>query len=346
MKAIFRKLTLLSFILVAVSILISSCKRVVKDYDPWLVTGSGSMLASTPQPTLRPQQPATQVATQAANTPVPQLTLTLAPVTIQPTPNAPMALPALRSYEIQYTIQSGDSLARIALLNQVSVKQIIDRNQIQDPNLIKPGDMLIIPPASANEQASSFKIIPESELIYSPSAKDFDTESVVWQFNGKLNNYEEALEDGSLLTGAEIVQRVADENGVNPRLLMAVLEYQSGWVRSEGKNGVPVGYPLGLLNPYQAGLYKQLEWAANELLRGSTLWEQGSLSVWTLSDGDVMLIDPTINPATAGVQYFFSLVKQKLSGKSQFLKQVCTPLMRRCLVTHLLLRLSRLCPKD
>ena len=315
MKAIFRKLTLLSFILVAVSIPISSCKRVVKDYDPWLVTGAASTRVSTPQATLKLQQPATQVATQAAHTSVPQVTLTLAPVGMQPTPNAPMALPPLRTFEIQYTIQSGDSLARIALLNQVSVKQIVERNEIKDPNLIKPGDILIIPPASINEQASSFKIIPESELIYSPSAKDFDTESVVWQFNGKLSRYEETLEDGSHLAGAEIVQRVADENGVNPRLLLAVLEYQSGWVRSEGKNGIPAAYPLGLLNPYQTGLYKQLGLAANELLRGSTLWEQGSLAVWTLSDGDVMLIDPTINPATAGVQYFFSLVKTKPEWK-------------------------------
>jgi len=102
-----------------------------------------------------------------------------------------MLLPTLRTSEDEYTVQSGDSLAQIALLNQVSVKQILERNDIKDPNLIIPGQVLIIPPASANEQATSFKIIPDSELVYSPSAKDFDTESVVWQFNGKLRRYEE-----------------------------------------------------------------------------------------------------------------------------------------------------------
>ena len=315
MKAIFRKLTLLSFILVAGSFLISGCKRVVKDYEPWRVTGSASTGVSTLQPIPGVEQTSTQVATQVPPTSIPQVTLTLAPVGMQPTPNVPMPLPTLRTSETQYTIQSGDSLARIALLNQVSVKQILERNEIEDPNLIKPGEILIIPPASANEQGTSFKIIPEAELVYSPSAKDFDTESVVWQFNGKLSRYEETLEDESHLTGAEIVQRVADENGVNPRLLLALLEYQSGWVRGEGKNGVPADYPLGLLNPYSQGLYKQLGWAANELLRGSTLWEQGSLAVWTISDGEVMRIDPTINPATAGVQHFFSLVKTKAEWK-------------------------------
>jgi LasA protease len=311
MKALFRKLILLSCILVVVSILISGCKRVVKDYTPWRVPGAASTLVGTPQPTLWPEQTLTQGATTVPPTSIPQVTLTLAPVGMQPTPNAPLALPALRTSEDQYTIQQGDSLARIALLNQVSVKQILERNDLKDPDLIKPGEVLIIPPASANEQATSFKIIPESELVYSPSAKDFHTESVVWQFNGKLSRYEETLEDESQLSGAEIVQRVADENGVNPRLLLALLEYQSGWVRSEGKNGIPADYPLGLLNPYYKGLYKQLGWAANELLRGSTLWELGSLAVWVLSDGEVMRIDATINPATAGVQHFFSLVKTK-----------------------------------
>ncbi len=316
MKANFRKLILLSCVFIAVSILISSCKRVIKDYTPWRVPESASTIQSTPLPAVVPQITMTQPAPAVQATAVPQVTLTLAPVGMQPTPNAPMPLPALRTTENQYTIQQGDSLARIALLNQVSVKQILDRNEIKDPNLIKPGEVLIIPAASVNEQATSFKILPESELVYSPSAKDFVTESVIWQFNGKLSRYEETLEDESQLTGAQIVQRVADENGVNPRLLLALLEYQSGWVRSEGKSDIPADYPLGLINPYNKGLYKQLGWAANELLRGSNLWQLGSLAVWVLSDGEVMRIDATINPATAGVQHFFSLVKGKPEWKT------------------------------
>ena len=315
MKESFRKITVLSFALLVASMLVSGCKRVVKDYSPWRLPESVPTSASTPQPQTILEQTTTQVATQVIATSVPQVTLTLAPVGMQPTPNVPIALPALRTSEYQYTVQKGDSLAQIALLNQVSVKQILERNAIKDPNLIKPGEVLVIPAASANELATSFKIIPESELVYSPSAKDFDTISVVWQFNGKLSRYEETLEDESQLTGAEIVQRVADENGVNPRLLLAVLEYQSGWVRSEGASGVSADYPLGLINPYYKGLYKQLGWAANELLRGSNLFQQGSLVVWTLSDGEVMRIDATINPATAGVQHFFSLVKGKSDWK-------------------------------
>lgn len=311
MKAKFRKTILLSFVIFGGSILISGCKSASRDYTPWRVTDSVVSVSAMPQAARETEQAQNPESTPMQQITTPQITLTLAPVGMQPTANAPMALPALRTSESQYTVEDGDSLAQIALLNQVSVKQILERNEIKDPNLIQPGDVLVIPPASANEQATNFKIIPESELVYSPSAKDFDTQSVVWQFNGKLSRYEETLEDESQLSGAEIVQRVADENGVNPRLLLALLEYQSGWVRGEGSGETAEDYPLGLINPYYTGLYKQLGWAANELLRGSNLWQQGSLAVWVLSDGEVMRIEPTINPATAGVQHFFSLVKGK-----------------------------------
>ncbi len=309
MKAVNWKTILLCCAFLAVVSLTSGCKRATKDYTPWRVPTSAATLVGTPvfmQDT----------STTAAHTPIPRATLTLAPSGAQPTPNAPLTLPALRTSETEYTVKSGDSLAQIALLHQVSVKQILERNKINDPNLIKPDQTLFIPPASANEQATSFKIIPESELFYSPSAKDFDTKAIVWQFNSKLSRYEETLDDESHLSGAEIVQRVADENSVNPRLLLALLEFQSGWVRGDGKSGVSSDYPLGLVNTRYQGLYKQLGWAANELLRGSALWQQGSLAVWVLSDGEVMRIDPTINPATAGVQHFFSLVKGKADWKA------------------------------
>lgn len=275
-----------------------------------MVSGSAAereVLATTPTP-LTPA-PMTQMTPSRP-------AVTLAPGGTQPTPNVAMVLPALRTAETEYTVQSGDSLAQIALLHQVSVKQILERNKIDDPNLIKPDQVLIIPPASANEEADGFKIIPEAELVYSPSAKDFATDAVVQQFGGKLNQYEEILDGENQLSGAEIVQQVADENGVNPRLLLALLEYQSGWVRGEGLANAAAKYPLGLINANYQGLYKQMSWAANELLRGSNLWRQGSLAVWTFTDGEVMRINPAINPATAGVQHLFTLLRDKEGWKA------------------------------
>ena len=256
----------------------------------------------SPQPTSTPYQE-------------PRLTMTPAPISATPTPMIPQTLPTLRVNEDLYTIQSGDSLAGIALQNQVSVRQIIDANDIENPDLINPGQVIIIPPASANELTTSFRIIPDSEIYYGPSAKDFDVESIIWQFNGKLNWYEEELADGTVLSGAQIVQRVADEQSVNPRLLLALIEHQSGCLLSRNEDCDLEKYPLGLVNNNQQGLYKQLSWAANELLRGSGLWQEALLAVWTLADGDVMRIDASINAGTAGLQHLFSLIQGKSDWK-------------------------------
>lgn len=289
---------------------LQACSQPMNNYDPWRVPESGE---NSPTHTLAAPT-AAQEPTKA-----PLLTLTPAPAGPTPTPNQPAILPTLRTETTLYVVQSGDSLAKIALSHQVSVAQILAVNEdIEDPNLIEPDQELTIPPASANELATSFKIIPDSELVYSPSAVGFDTASAVEQFNGKLTTYTEKLDDGSQLTGAQVVQRVADEFSVNPRLLLAVLEYRSGWLTGQVSSESTTDYPLGLRDSNRKGLYKQLSWAANEMTRGYTLWEQKSLAVWTLTDGEVMRIDPTINGGTAGLQYMLAL----LLGKDEWKQAV------------------------
>ena len=294
-------------------LLTAGCLRPALTYDPWRVPGG----TDAGQPTATLASATGGLATEATPTlQVPRITMTPAPVGVAPTPNAPADLPPLRSETTQYTVEEGDSLVQIALKHQVSVSQIVKANDIEDPSLITPGQVLTIPPASANELATAFKIIPDSELFYSPVTIGFDTASIVWQFNGYLESYREELEDGRTLTGSEIVQEVAQNFSVNPRLLLAVIEHQSGWLRAGNPTSASNDYPLGLENANYRGLYKQLGWAANELTRGYTLWEQRAVSVWSLADDQVMRIDPTINGATAALQYWFSLFLEKESWKT------------------------------
>ncbi len=305
-----RKFLLLLVAMTAFFALLTGCKRKSKDYTPFIVP------TSIQESTLIITYSSDEMRETEAPFQQPQLTMTLAPVSDTPTPQAHKVLPTLRSYEQQYTIQAGDSLAGIALRNQVSVRQILEANDIKDPNLIEPGQVINIPPASANELASPFLIIPDSEIFYGPAAKDFDVASVIKQFNGKLSWYSERQKDGTMLTGAQIVQQVADENSVNPRLLLALLEYQSGCLLSRNERCDLENYPMRLLNNYSLGLYNQLSWAANELLRASDLWDKSLLAVWTLADGEVMRIDPAINAGTASIQYLFSMLKAKADWKT------------------------------
>jgi murein DD-endopeptidase MepM/ murein hydrolase activator NlpD len=306
-------LTSVLIIVLFLSLLLAGCRRRVKDFVPYIVpTNSGDLSFNPPDSSGLVQGTLTPPGDLP---PQPVLTITLAPRGPEPTAMPDKILPTLRASEKQYTVVKGDSLASIALRHQVSVRQILDMNEIKDPNLISPGQILLIPPASANELASGFRIIPDSEVVYGPSVKDFDIESIVRQYNGKLSVYREELPDGRELSGAEIIELVANENSVNPRLLLALLQHQSGCLLSRDKDCDLEKYPLGLMSSNHKGLYKQLSWAANELLRGFHLWEKSLLAVWTLGDGEVMRIDASINPATAGLQNFFSLLQDKESFK-------------------------------
>jgi LasA protease len=155
---------------------------------------------------------------------------------------------------------------------------------------------------------SGFKLIPDSELIYGPAAIAFDLDAYLKSKGGYLGNYVQDV-NGAYLSGSQIILRVAQNYSVNPRLLVALLEYRSGWVT----NPVPsnIDYPLGNYDEYYAGLYRQTAWAADNLNRGYYSWRVNALGALPLNDGTYAPMDPTINAGTAALQYFFSLFNDR-----------------------------------
>lgn len=217
-----------------------------------------------------------------------------------PTPNPSVSLPTPRSETVTYTVQKGDTLRTIGQRFQVTVNDITRVNELINPNLIEVGQVLILPPPSFIGAASSFKIIPDSELVYSPSNAAFDVTEFIEQSNGFLAYYAEEV-DGINLSGVEIIERVALEYSINPRLLLVVLEYQSGWVSEKNPANETLVYPMRYYDPGREGLYKQLGWAANLINEGYYLWKVNAINAWMLTDYSMIQVDPTINPGTAGV---------------------------------------------
>lgn len=217
-----------------------------------------------------------------------------------PTPNEPVTLPTVRADTVQYTVQYGDSLAKIAQQFMVTVSQLIEENGIMNADQIEVGQVLIVPPPVFEMPASSFKIIPDSELVNSLSNAGFDVDEFVKSKGGYLSNYSEEV-DGVTLTGSQILARVALEYSVNPRLLLTVLEYRSGWVTEINPDEETFDYPMRVYDSWLKGLYLQLNYAADLLNRGYYLWEINAISAWILSDDTVVQVDPTINAGTAGV---------------------------------------------
>ncbi len=224
---------------------------------------------------------------------------------VTPTPDAARDLPEFRTEDEQYTVQAGDSLGSIAARFGITVQMMVNSNEITNPDLLEVGQQLVVPAPIPGEVGFGFKIIPDSELVYGPYAQGFDVKGFVSLFDSYLGKYSEDVE-GQTFTGPEIVQLVSQDYSVNPRILLAVLEYQGGWVTKANPDQTARDFPLGNMDKWRKGLYLQLCWAADNLNRGYYLWKVNGTGGWLLSNGEIIPIDPSINAGTAAVQQLFS----------------------------------------
>ncbi len=225
------------------------------------------------------------------------------PVRGTPTPDPPRANALYPGGD--YQVQPGDSLEAIAQRAGVTVADLVSANEGLDPAAgLSPAMVLHLPAPVV--VGPDFKIIPNSELVYSPTTIGFDTINFVQSHGGYLAAYTEEVESRER-TGAEIVEFVARQYSVNPRLLLALLEHQSGWVTQQNPDPATLYYPMGHASePWKSGLDAQLRWAANQLNRGYYLWRAGSLATLTLADGSEVTLVPTLNAGTVGVEHFFA----------------------------------------
>jgi LasA protease len=255
---------------------------------------------------------------ETVETPQPTFTITSSPTVEDPmftaSPTAPKATPTpdeirptpeLRDWSESYVVQVGDTLNDIAQQYGVAVLQIQVVNNLQDPNFLAVGQVLTIPPPTPQPAGPNLKIIPDSELVYGPSAVDLDPIMEIIAVDGILANYWEEI-DEEILEGPQIVQMVAENYSVNPRLLLAILEYQSHWVRGNGEDLEFNLYPMGWYDITKQGLASQLSWAADQLNYGFYRWRAGWSGPFVFPDGRVVPVGPGVNAGTVALQYLFS----------------------------------------
>lgn len=280
-------------LLIVLAALLAGCVRPGPTTEPWMLPPMQSG-----QSVLRPT-PFQPVLTYLPPTRVPG-----APIQ-SPTPDPPRVLPTLRPNEEYYIVQPNDTLGIIAQRFSVNIDTLVEVNKIENPNILNVGQSLVIPAPDPQATGSAFKILPDSELIYGPASALFDIDVFIQTQGGYLAKYEEKVDD--LPTrAADIIKRIAYEYSVNPRLLLALLEFQSGWVTNANIDPNQDDFPMGYADGNRAGLYRQLAWAANSLNYGYYLWRVNGLASVVLPDGSVVPLDATINAGTAGVQYFMS----------------------------------------
>jgi LasA protease len=223
---------------------------------------------------------------------------------IAPTPTLTPTEPIVNSTPIIYYTQAGDTLPLVATRFGVPAEEIFSPDEIPERALFNPGQVLVIPNRLANT-TSSQHFMPDSEVVYSPSGLDFDVTEFSMQAGGFLSEYSQYLATTGVTTGPDVVQRIALENSINPRLLLALLEYQAGWVYDPEPSG-SLEFPLGQTRQRDAGLYRQLAWTVNQLSRGYYGWREGRLTEIEFKDGITARLAPDLNAGTAALQYYFA----------------------------------------
>ena len=236
---------------------------------------------------------------------------------IQPTPNPTRVAVAQKTTiattggQNVYVVQPGDTLRNIAAQFGVSVDDIITANALPNPDLLEVGQLIIIPEILVTPTpVVGFKTIPDSELVYSPSSANFNIATFIKGKTGFLYAYSELFGDSgdSYWSGVELINKVALDYSISPRLLLALLEYQSGWVNNPDPSQEAITYPYGIFSADIPTLYGQLLRTANWLNTGYYGWRYRGLTSTSFSDGTPLTFAPDLNAGTVAVQYFFAQI--------------------------------------
>ncbi|MBM4422165.1 MAG: LysM peptidoglycan-binding domain-containing protein [Chloroflexi bacterium] len=251
----------------------------------------------------------------AAPAPAPPPTWTPPPTQPIPTQHAPASfqltpLPTRTRWQfgelLPYTTQSGDTLKAVAAhfnTDPDSIRQANPNAALPDGAMLDPGQPLSIPANYAPLTGTPYRIIPDSELVWGPAQKTFVLKATILEHNGFLSRYSEYAEEKTRPSW-EIIERVARDYSINPRLLLALVEYRSGALTHPSVPGFT--YPLGYEDPLHTGLHKQLVWAAEQLSRGYYGWRHGTMVEVMAADGMVERIDFWQNAGTASLHTLFA----------------------------------------
>ena len=246
----------------------------------------------------RSPEPETPSASRLLATQLPAPTATGTPLPT-PTPRPTRQPPAQLTRT--YTVQAGDTLSGIAAYLGISVDELLETNALTNADQLRSGQLLKLPlqsPVAGPEAV----LLPDSELVYGPAFANFELHTTTAKYSGYFQTYTETLATGEVLTGPEIVTRIAMQYSIGPRVLLALLEAESGWLTNPHPPQEARDYPLGHIRDGWEGLTAQLLWTADDLNAGFYGWLYNDLWTFRLADRSYVQFATTLNAGTAGVQ--------------------------------------------
>lgn len=229
------------------------------------------------------------------------------------TPMAPTSVPAPTSERpeykpgelVDYIAQSGDTLPALASRFNTTIAEIMEANPVipADATTMPPGFPMKIPIYYLPLWGTTFQSIPDQAFVNGLAQIGVNTTALVASTDGWLKNYRVYAGD-KWRTGPEMVDYIAANYSVSPRLLMAILEYQAGGLSDP--ETPTTKYVLGFKRRYYESPYLQLIIVANTLNNGYYNWRAGNLTEFELPDGSIVRPDPWQNAGSVAIQYYFS----------------------------------------
>lgn len=251
--------------------------------------------ACVPTPTVAPTLPA------LVQTQVPVPTLTLDP-NATPLPIREVFPPGER---LPYLAQSGDTVNTIAIHFNTTPEEILAANpQAPLTATLPPGLELSIPAYYFPLGGPTFKMISDGALVYGPEAVDFDIAAYLKAQPGYARSLS-AFMAGKQRDAAGALLYIAQQYSINPKLLLALMEWRTGAVTNANVPQAVRDNPLGVLDEVN-GFSAQLRWAAEQLSIGYYGWRSGALTEIPLSEDYTSRVDAYQNAGTVGVQYLLA----------------------------------------
>lgn len=214
---------------------------------------------------------------------------------------------------VDYLARSGDTLPALASHFNTTEAEIRAANPALPESgvtTLPPGFPMKIPAYHLPLSGTTFQILPDSEVPYGPSAVDLDVRQAVHGRPGFLSSMSDYA-FGRERPAWQVVETVARNYSIHPRLMLALLEHRSSALSDPFPPAGARSYPLGIYSTTSHGLYRQLNWAAGYLNDGFYGWRSGELREFETVDGYVVRPDSWQNAGTVAVQRLFAAFMTK-----------------------------------
>ncbi len=209
---------------------------------------------------------------------------------------------------VDYICQTGDTLPALAAHFNTTEQEIRDANAIlpKEVTTLPPGLPMKIPIYYRALWGTSYQIIPDGLYVNGPAQIGFDPVAYVNSMPGWFKNYRVWVSD-NWYQGGELIEYFIANNSISPRLLLAIIEYQTGGL-TEPTMQIDEDSPFGLKDITRKGLTEELLYIVNFLNNGYYGWRTGKLVSFEHQDGRLEYPDPWQNAATVALQQYYARI--------------------------------------